>query len=141
MKYFFYFLLFLFFQACEPEPYEHEKSFIVENTTNYTIKTTFYSELPSNYFPESFELSLIKSKKYSSSEVGAFPEWFPFEAIDSIRVIFNDDISVVHGSSLYDVNRSLLLETSFIQTKDEEFLREFNYIFTEEDYQEALLHQ
>ncbi|HBK72321.1 MAG TPA: hypothetical protein DDZ39_11825 [Flavobacteriaceae bacterium] len=117
---------------------EYVTTYTIENTSSYTIAFNFFSKF--NY--ESFILEPNEIKKYKNTPRGGFSStFFPFEAVDSIKVTFNDNISVFHGSTLYNLKRNLLLKSSFKQVTDKATLREFEYVFTEEDYQEALTHQ
>ena len=138
-KFLIFSFLIVFSSSCVEED-EYAITYIIENNSSHTIAFDFFTKKKH----ESFILASNEIKEYSKSSRGKFStSWFPFQAraIDSIKVTFNNTISVFHGSTLYNLKRNLLLKNSFKQVTDNSILREFEYVFTEEDYQEALLHQ
>ncbi|NPD48273.1 hypothetical protein [Lentimicrobium sp. S6] len=58
---------------------------------------------------------------------------------DSLHVVFNDTVSITHfyKATSEDVNRNMFLSSSWISQLSE-YHNEFDYIFTDEDYEEAL---
>ena len=66
---------------------------------------------------------------------------------DSVEVIFDDSLSIIHQSQLYNVIRNLKNNESYTAgeetrgSKKYMFEYHYDYIFTNEDYQEALDHQ
>jgi len=139
-KLFIFGLLILLNSSCIEDNFSIYKTlYTIKNTSNYAITFDFFS----NLIHDSFVLAPNNSKEYLSSVEGSsFRDFFPFGAsVDSIKITFNDNVSVFHGSTLYNLKRSLLLKSSFKQTEDKEFFREYKYFFTDEDFQEALTHQ
>lgn len=61
--------------------------------------------------------------------------------VDSIKVTFDSSVEIYHGSSLYTLNRDLLNPNSYTLTTDDTEYRQYQYVFSNTDYQEALEHQ
>ncbi|MDA7794698.1 hypothetical protein N8962_03220 [Flavobacteriales bacterium] len=57
--------------------------------------------------------------------------------IDSVRVTFSDSLSVIHGSKLYDVLRSVRVEENYVLEESTEGYRKYTYTFTNADVEEA----
>jgi hypothetical protein len=61
---------------------------------------------------------------------------------DSIIVVYDDSISVLHGTYKFDPNRlkkDLLCNDSYQKTETGKYDEHYQYTFTNEDYEEALL--
>ena len=50
---------------------------------------------------------------------------------------FSDSLSVIHGSKLYDVLRSIRVEENYVLEESTEGYRKYTYTFTNADVEEA----
>lgn len=128
-------LLFFITTSCFDESYEMR--YIVTNNSEHSIKFDFFS----NYHTiPSVTIFENESIIYDDDSKGSFNEgYFPYNEFDSIRITYNNNISVVHNSTLYTVQRNILQKSKFLATQNESNYREFQYSFVENDYQEAII--
>ena len=122
--------------ACSPQPTSH-RSFRFVNNSSFTINLY-------DYFNDSIieKTSILPSESvnFDKSRVGILEQRPPF--FDSVKVTFNDTVSIVHRGIPHEVNRDLNnLESYTGGSKNTgakyAFLYEYEYIFTDADYQEA----
>jgi len=135
----FFFLITLI--SCKKEK-ETNYSYYIINDSNYKIYLQNYSG------GEMIEdITILPSDNFlKESNSRGFNDPKPPSFGDSIKVIFNDTIAITHGGTTYDVNRNIKNLESYTggskETDSKHFiLYEYEYIFTNDDYQEAVDNQ
>ena len=123
----------------KPEPYTSITNFKIVNSSEEKIELIKYfrNNLPSNIIIQINEVVDIDKNGLKGQYV---PDTL-FEGYDSIRVIFNDLVSIMHKRITEegkDVNRNLLFLDSYTGGVVNDHRFEYEYIFTDNDYQEAL---
>lgn len=87
---------------------------------------------------DSMNISSGDSIEYTLYDKAGVPQPPPFVA-DSLMVVFNDSVSVMHNRNEEQlVERSLLLDESWSKLKVNEYEYRFDYVFSEDDYLEAV---
>jgi hypothetical protein len=121
----------------EDATYEYYK---IVNNSDFKIRLNDYDNgkiydsiiiLENNYY-----------EKFLNSDGDNGPALFP-PFSDSVEVIFDDTLSIFHGSKNYNVNRNIKLITSYtggerIESTNFIFEYHYEYIFTNADFEEAL---
>jgi hypothetical protein len=137
MRYFALFSLLLIFTSCVDESYEI--NYFITNNSNHSIKFEFYSNQVSLPNLTLFE---GETKSFNNISKGSFDEgFFPSSEVDSVKISFDNIISVIHNSQIYDLQRNILVSESFQLIQNESNYREFMYQFSNNDFDEALANQ
>ena len=112
-------------------------SFRFVNNSSFTIDLYNYAN---DSITEKTSILPSESVDFSFSKLGSIEPTPPF--FDSVKVTFNDTVSIVHRRTVHEGSRDLNnLESYTGGSKDTgakyAFLYEYEYIFTDADYQEA----
>ena len=113
-------------------------SFRFVNNSSFTIDLYNYAN---DSITEKTSILPSESVDFSFSKLGSIEPTPPF--FDSVKVTFNDTVSIVHRRTVHEGSRDLNnLESYTGGSKDTgakyAFLYEYEYIFTDADYQEAV---
>ena len=131
-------LVVLFIISCEPEPYDKQLNFTINNNSKYTIELDIFK----SYFPNSpirdTSLTIVSGSELiytfynkSGQEPFGMSSDSAYITFDSIRrLIYKREDSQIRN--ILDVN-SWKVDTVNIHTY------EFEYSFTDEDYENAVL--
>jgi hypothetical protein len=129
--------------SCKKET-ESTATIEIINDSSHYIKITPYQLYFIGYYKDTLVIPPNNSEIVSQSSRGGinpFDSDNNFIRLDSITVIYNDTLQVVHGSSLYSVNRSLTKYKSYIyedRTEKKHLINHhFEYTFTNADFDEA----
>lgn len=128
-------IVFILQYSCIKEtPYSFESEDIINNSTHKITLGVFLRVPPSDTTYVIYEDEHVNFSFYSRI-VGLPP---PFSS-DSVRVTYDDSISIMHyRSAVQTASRSILRASSWSGGKVEEYRYEWEYIFTDADYLEAL---
>ena len=123
--------------ACSPQP-TITQSFKFFNNSSFAIDLYNYAN---DSIIEKMSILPSESVDLVFSRVGSTEPIPPF--FDSVKVTFNDTVSIVHRRTVHEGNRDLNnLESYAGGSKNTgakyAFLYEYEYIFTDADYQEAV---
>jgi len=122
------------FASCKPEPSQPVSYFKLINKSQYTINLKdYFNGKFTDYHLQTDDKEELERYGLRGGEIELEP---PFD--DSIVVTFNDTISIVHKRFDNNTKRSPFLNESYTPVGDGDPKYQFEYIFTEEDYQEAL---
>ncbi len=121
--------------SCQ-DPHYTAKYFIRNNSNQKITIQKFYSEVE---HIEPIVLDVGEFKMDSHGNRGGGNDIVPNFRADSLHVVFNDTVSITHFYIVTgeDLNRNMFLSSSWISQLSE-YHNEFDYIFTDEDYEEAL---
>jgi hypothetical protein len=109
----------------------------------YTITNQYENEIELKLFnngiySDSLNIATDENIEYTFYDKAGIPQPPPFIA-DSLLVIFNDSVSVMHYRNEEQlVERSLLLDESWTELNVNEYEYRFDYVFSEDDYLEAV---
>jgi len=117
----------------------------IENITNYKIinnsgKKIKFIKYVKDYLPSEELLQINDIREYHISNYNLVPDEL-FWDVDSIQVVFDDTISIIHKREPEtggNVKRNLLSLDSYNVIELKEGYAECEYVFTDTDYQEAL---
>lgn len=128
----------LVYSCVPPESYSFV-SYTISNNSNHEVNIEIYYH---DYEIDSINLIQIGSdtifQGYQEGQVADPP---PFLS-DSVRITYDDSISIMHyRTAVQTASRSILLNDSWTGGKVEEYRYEWEYIFTDADYLEALENQ
>ena len=117
-----------------------------EVDTNHSIEIKNYSsnkiEIPTPDTGDVENITILqpnKSYKYNFSERGNQPKFSGFIhgfLRDSAKIIFNDTLTIYHGSKQYNVARDIKMVNSYVYEGGDRS-HQYTYTFTNEDFREA----
>jgi hypothetical protein len=125
--------------SCEPEADDGVFNFFIQDRTANEIYIVGYRTLSNSINVDTIpfnqrQLVLTSASRYGTSR----PKPLVY---DSIRVVYNDTVSVIHSGSLdtkYTLERNIYLESSWEKINQDDNLFQELYIFDEASFQEAL---
>jgi hypothetical protein len=138
MKYLIAFIatLIMLYSCTKPHPPSATADFHIINQTNHKINLIYFS----GEIIDSSEALFILDSIYYNRKVDDFGDLGgppPFRA-DSVEVIFNDSIKIVHYRiQNQGINKNIFYVDSWILEIIGEYEYKYDYIFTEGDYLEA----
>ncbi len=137
MKNLLYFLILMVFTSCI-EPSSTVTYYNLMNNSNHKMKLKMYRNGKVN---DTLVLKINASKEYRFiSGAGDFQSFhYPFG--DSVYVFFDDTIRITHGSNNTIVDRDITKQKSYTGGRTDEYEYRYEFIFTNDDYQEALDNQ
>ena len=119
---------------------EVQVDYVIKNDSSYDIKLKRYYDYGAYFMTDStiernsFLSIPIFERGNSFSSIGS-----PYAVfIDSVQVTFSDTLSIIHGSKLYDVLRSIRDEENYVLEESTEGYRKYTYTFTNADVEEAM---
>ena len=122
--------------SCKPprESYNHV-SYIIKNTSGHIVSMEIYQHEVTEDTIIIQKSDSIVSEMVLEGHTGNPP---PFLS-DSVKVTYSDTTTIVHYRTAEQIaKRSILLDDSWTGTQIELYQYEWKYVFTEEDYLEAL---
>lgn len=132
------FAILLLLGSCRPEPMEVEPAFYIINNSNHSIELIVYLQKPPNEEDSVWNINTGEHVFSSGSIRGDIATPPPFPS-DSTKVIYDDSIFIMHYRlAVQPASRSILISNSWIGEEIEQYKYEWKYIFTDEDYLEAL---
>jgi len=119
--------------SCTEDPETQTEHYIINNS-NQEISLRFYKvgDIQDSVYIESDAFI-----KYTYSFRGIVKRPPPFYS-DSVTVAFNDTTIITHYNSNSIIDRNILVETSWTGGEIDEYQYKYEYIFTDEDYEEAV---
>ena len=120
--------------SCIKETPEIYGYYTITNLCEDNIEIKLYNV---GVLSDSMNIASGDSLEYTFYDKAGVPQPPPFIA-DSLLVIFNDSVSVMHYRNEEQlVERSLLLDKSWTEVTVNEYEYRFDYVFSEDDYLEA----
>jgi hypothetical protein len=124
--------------SCWPEPMNVNTSFDINNNSNHRIKLIVYLRKPPNEEDSVWNINTGEHIFSSASIRGDIATPPPFPS-DSAKVIFDDSVFIMHYRlAVQPASRSILISDSWSGEEIDQYKYEWKYIFTDEDYLEAL---
>lgn len=124
--------------SCWPEPRDVNTSFDITNNSSHSIELIVYLEKPPNEADSVWNLNTGEHIIYTGSIRGEIATPPPFPS-DSAKVIFDDSVFIMHYRlAVQPASRSILIEDSWSGEEIDQYKYEWKYIFSDEDYLEAL---
>lgn len=113
--------------------------YVIINDSSYDIKLDRFYTYGADYLTDSIieRNSFLSTQKFSRGSFSSIRSPYGGVSIDSVRVTFSDTLSVIHGSKLYDVLRSIRDEENYVLEESMESYRKYTYTFTNADIEEA----
>ncbi len=114
--------------------------YVIINDSSYDIKLERFNTYGVHYLRD----SIIEKNSFLLVKLGDQATDFslfksPYVVnVDSVQVTFLDTLSVMHGSELYDVLRSIRDQENYVLEKSSEGYRKYTYTFTNVDMEEAV---
>lgn len=119
--------------SCQDPTYNGD--YYIRNNSNQSITIYFYSL---GKLKEPIVLDIDEFSKDSRSERSGIVSPPVFYA-DSLQVVFNDSISTSHfRADGQDISRNMFYSDSWTGGKIDDYEYQYDYIFTDADYEEAL---
>lgn len=129
----------LVLNSCIKEPYETTGLYIIKNNSSQKIKINIYNN---TIISDSFVLYDAEIKEYKLSGRGGVSTPPPFSG-DSVVVCYGDNIKITH-LRIDNINipkNNIYYTKSWTGGQVSKYEYKYEYIFTNEDYQEAIDNQ
>ena len=122
--------------SCEPEPPDKYTNYIINNVSNHNVKLLIFY----NWFDDSNNDSLIvisKNTEIKNTYINSTPI-IPFGlAVDSLYIHFNENRRIIYRKNDEHL-RNILDINSYDVRKNGNYLYEYEYTITDEDYDNAV---
>ena len=129
-KYIIPLLITFLFNSCRPEPYDTEVEYSINNSSSHKVSLTFFNVYISdnNYKDTTFYLAQKANVKYHP----------PFGGTnDSCYIIFEEKKQVIYRRN-DGKPRNILDMNSFTESKVSNYLYQYQYEITDDDYNNAV---
>lgn len=135
IKYIIFFLVMMGGYSCMDPSYADD--IFIRNNSNHKIVIYLYNSDVDGLEPIVLDIGDF-TKNSNSSRAGFMASPPPFMA-DSLHVVFNDTVSITHFYEVIeeDVRRNMF-SSDFWNSQLSEYRNQYDYFFTDADYEEAL---
>ncbi|MEA3505107.1 MAG: hypothetical protein U9R32_07920, partial [Bacteroidota bacterium] len=124
--------------SCTKEEKDIDTFHKIMNNSDHNINIYSYYKSAKT---DSLLLVIEKEKEFHFKEMGTIGS-NPFDKGDSLIIIYDDSIMIKHTRNIQQAaSRSLMLDENWNGGKINEIEYRFEYIFTNDDYKEALDNQ